>query len=44
LQQLINKSVQFDTSVIREKGLEYSEDKVIAQLKAIFERHLVDHE
>lgn len=44
LQQLINKSVQFDTSVIREKGLEYSEDKVIAQLKAIFEHHLVDHE
>jgi glycosyltransferase involved in cell wall biosynthesis len=44
LQQLMNKNVQFDTSVIREKGLEYSEDKVIAQLKAIFERHLVDHE
>lgn len=44
LQQLMNKSVQFDTSVIREKGLEYSEDKVIEQLKAIFERHLVDHE
>jgi len=44
LQQLINNAVQFNTSVIREKGLEYSEDKVIAQLKTIFERHIVDHE
>lgn len=44
VQQLIDNSVQFDTSLIREKGLEYSEDNVIAQLKVILERHLVDHE
>lgn len=44
LQQLMDNSYEFDTSVIREKGLEYSEDKVIAQLKVIFERYLVDHD
>ncbi|ASS48292.1 MAG: hypothetical protein A3D31_19260 [Candidatus Fluviicola riflensis] len=44
LQQLIDNTIQFDVSVIREKGLEYSEDKVIGQLKTIFERHLIDHD
>lgn len=44
VQQLIENSVSFDVSRIREKGLEYSEDKVIAQLTTIFERHLTDHD
>ncbi len=44
LQRLIDQAVAFDRSVIREKGLEYSEDKVIAQLKPIFEHHLADHD
>lgn len=44
MQEFMDIHATFDRNVLREKGLEYREDRVIEQLKTIFERHFDKHE
>jgi L-malate glycosyltransferase len=44
MQQFMDGKHRFDKEVLRNKGLEYSEENVLAQLKTIFERHFDNHE
>jgi L-malate glycosyltransferase len=44
VQDFMDGKITFDSTAIREKGLEYREENVIAQLETIFERHFDNHE
>jgi glycosyltransferase involved in cell wall biosynthesis len=44
MQDFMDGKVSFDRDTLREKGLQYSEERVISQLKTIFERHFDNHE
>jgi len=44
MQQIMDKSIRFDPQVLRKAGMEFSEDKVTAQLSEIFHRHFEVHE
>lgn len=44
MQQIIDKETTYDPQHIRKAGLEFSEEKVIAQLSELFHRHFDTHD